>query len=430
MARRFPPPFSHLRLCLFLAACFSAPLPAADKPGEWPQFRGPNGLGVSPAKGTPLTWSQKDNLAWKTALPGPGSSSPIVFGDKIFLTCFTGYNVPNQPAGEQSQLKLHLLCLSRDTGKILWNSSVDPKLPEQATIRDNHGYASGTPACDGERVYVFFGKSGALAFDLDGKQLWRTDVGSGVNGFGSATSPVVYNNLVLINASVESQSLVALDKKTGKEVWRASDVREAWNTPALVPLKDGKTELVVGMPKIVAGFDPATGERLWTCGNDVTWYIVPTVVSQDGVLWSIGGRSGVVAVALRAGGRGDVTRSHRLWTSDVGSNVSSPILHDGHLYFANDALGVACCLDAKTGNTVYKERLERAGQVYSSPILADGKLYYTSRTGRTFVIAASPKFERLAVNDLSDRSTFNASPAVAGNRLLIRSDLYLYCIGR
>jgi outer membrane protein assembly factor BamB len=412
-----------------LLGLLQSALSAQDNAADWKQFRGPGGLGVSTAKGTPTTWGKKDNLLWKTALPGPGTSSPIVVGDKIFLTCFTGYNVPGKGRGQMDQLKLHLVCLGRDKGDIVWKSDIEPKLPEQAAIRDDHGYASSTPVCDGERIYTFFGKSGVVAFDMAGKQLWRADVGSELNGWGSATSPILHGSLVIVNASIESQSLVALDQKSGKEVWRAKGIREAWNTPLLVNLPDGKVELVVGTPGKVLAFDPASGESLWSCDNNITWYIVPSAVAHDGVVWSIGGRSGVAAVAVKAGGRGDVTKTHRLWTSNKGSNVSSPILHEGHLYWMHDNTGVAYCAEAKSGKIVYEERVPGAGQTYASALLADGKLYYVSREGRTLVLAASPKFERLALNDLSDRSIFNASPAVAGSRLLLRSDLFLYCVG-
>lgn len=413
--------------CLFpLILLSGAPLLAHD----WPQFRGPGGLGASTATGVPSTWSQTENIVWKTELPGPGTSSPVILGDKIFLTCYTGYNVPGQGRGEMNQLKLHLLCLDRISGKVLWTTDIAPSLPEQATIRDDHGYASSTPATDGERIYAFFGKTGVFAFDLAGKQLWRTDVGSRVHDWGSAASPVLHKDLVIINASVESESLVALDKKTGKEMWRANGVGEAWNTPLLVPLKNGATELVVGIPRRVLGFDPATGKQLWSCANDITWYIVPSLVAREDTVWCIGGRSGTAAAAMRAGGRGDVTATHQLWTSTKGSNVSSPIIHDGHLYWMSDTLGIAYCADAMTGKIIYEERLQGAGQVYASPLLADGKLFYVTRDGRTFVLAARPQFEKLAVNDLRDRSTFNASPAVFGDRLYLRSDKYLYCIGR
>ena len=177
-------------------------------------------------------------------------------------------------------------------------------------------------------------------------------------------------------------------------------------------------------------FDPDSGEPLWSCKTDIGWYMVPSVVAADGVVYCLGGRSGTAALAVRAGGSGDVTETHRLWTSVKGSNVSSPVYLDGHLYWAHESREIAYCVKAATGEVVYEQRLDRAGQFYASALLADGRLYYVNRDGKTFVLAAKPQFEQLAVNDLSDRSVFNASPAVAGNRLLLRSDKFLYCVGK
>jgi hypothetical protein len=405
-------------------------LSGQQKPVDWPQFRGPGGRGVSEVKGLPVTWSAKENVVWKAELPGPGTSSPIIVGSQVFLTCYSGYNVPLQQRGDMDDLKLHVVCLDRDSGKIHWNTEVVPKLPEQATIREEHGYASSTPVADGERVYAFFGKSGVFAFDLTGKQLWQADVGSGLSGWGSAASPVLHGDLIIVNASVESESLVALDKKTGKEKWRAKGIKESWNTPLIVMSNDGKAELVVAIVGEILAFDPTTGEPLWNCATDIAWYMVPSLVAHDGVVYCIGGRSGG-SLAVRTGGKGDVTKTHRLWTGKKGSNVSSPVFHDGHIYWMHDNLGIAYCAEAKSGAIVYEERVEGGvGQVYASPVLADGKLYYVSRAGRTFVVAASPKYERLAVNDLGDAGTFNASPAVAGSRLYLRSDRFLYCVGQ
>ncbi len=397
--------------------------------GDWSQFRGPGGLGVSPERGLPLTWSATQNVVWKTALPGAGASSPIVVGQRIYLTCYTGYGVPGQPRGDLAQLKRHLLCLNRSDGNLLWSWTAETKLPEESLVRE-HGYAASTPAADSERVYVFFGKSGVFALDHNGRALWQADVGSRSSGWGSAASPVLFGNLLIVNASVESESLVALDKRTGKEVWRAGGIRESWNTPQGVSVAGGKTELVVAIFGKLLGFDPASGERLWSCDTNIGWYMVPSVVARDGIVYSIGGRSGG-ALAVRAGGRGDVTASHRLWTGRKGANVSSPVLHGGHLYWAHENLGIVYCAEAKTGNIVYEERLTPApGQIYASPVLADGRLHYVSRSGRAYIVAAKPVFEQLAYNDLSDGSIFDASPAVSGGQLLLRSNKFLYCIGK
>ena len=396
---------------------------------NWSCFRGPGGMGVSSAKGLPVSWSTTENIAWKTPLPGPGASSPIVFGDRIYVTCHTGYQIPGQRGGSLEDLKRHLIAVRRSDGRILWDKAVDAKLPEQSRIRD-HGYAGSTAAADAERVYVFFGKTGVFAFDHDGKQLWQTDVGSKTHGWGSGASPVLYKDLVFINASVESGALVALDRSTGTEKWRARGFRGSWNTPVLVTAKSGRTELVVAVQGSILAFDPDSGKRLWSCKTNIRWYMVPSIVAEDGVIYAFGGRSGVAALAVRAGGNGEVTDSHRLWTSNKGTNVTSPVVHKGHLYWTHEQKGIAFCAVAATGKIVYEKQLPRCGQVYPSALLADGKLYYLNRRGRTFVLAAKPEFEQLAVNDLSDRSTFNGSFAVAGKRLIVRSDKYLYCIGK
>lgn len=415
-------------LCLGTSLLFFLAGTVSGTDGDWNRFRGPDGMGTSPAKDVPLKWSPTQNIAWKTELPGPGASSPIVQGDRIYLTCYTGYFIPDQPGGSLEQLKRHLIAVRRSDGGILWDKPIPAKLPEENQIRD-HGFAANTPAADDERVYAFFGKSGVFAFDHEGKQLWQADVGLKTHGWGTSASPVLHKDLVFINASVESESLVALDRRTSRERWRANGIREAWNTPVVVTAGSGRQELVVATQGNVLAFDPETGKPLWSCKTDIGWYMVPSVVAADGIVYCLGGRSGITVLAVRAGGNGDVTATHRLWTSTRGSNVSSPIYIDGHLYWMHEQRGVAYCAKADTGEVVYEQRLDRAGQVYSSPVLANGRLYYLTRDGRTFVLAAKPRFDQLAVNELRDRSTFNGSPAVDGNRLLIRSDKYLYAIG-
>lgn len=403
----------------------SAGSSASDK--GWPQFRGPSGLATSPDKGLPTTWDAEKNVVWKAELPGPGTSSPVIRGQRIYLTCYSGYNEPGGPGGSQENLRHHLVALSPN-GKIAWTKMTEPKLPEQERIREGHGYASSTPAVDDQRIYVFYGKTGVLAFDLEGKQLWQASVGEKLHGWGSATSPILYKDLVIVNASVESDSLVALNAKTGKEAWRARGITDSWNTPILVANARGQTELVVAIMGKILGFEPATGKPLWSCDTDIGWYMAPSMVAHKEVVYSLGGRPGG-SLAVRVGGKGDVTDSHRLWTSNKGSNVSSPIYHDGHLYWAHDNLEIAFCAEASTGNVVYEERLPRGGQVYASAVLADGKIYYLSRDGRTHVLAARPKFELLATNSLGERGVFDACPAVANGRIYLRSPKYLYCIG-
>ena len=396
---------------------------------DWSQFRGPDGLANS-AVSLPLTWSVTENIIWKKELPGPGTSSPIIVGERIFLTCYTGYGPGIPGENSQSKLQLHLLCISKNGNQILWNKAISPELPEQERIREDHGYASSTPVADQEGVYVFFGKTGVIAFNNDGIERWRTRVGSNINGWGSAASPILYKNLVIVNASVESGCLIGLEKATGKEKWRATGIKEAWNTPHIVSVSGGKKELIVPIIGKVLAFNPDNGQQLWHCDTGIAWYMCPSVVSHDGIVYVIGGRSGG-SLAIKAGGTGNVTSSHIVWRLPKGSNVSSPVYHADHLYFAHENLGMVYCINAKTGQIVYEERLNpNSGMIYPSPIIAGDKLYYISRSGNAFVLPAKPQFQVLAHNNLRDGSPFNASPAVSGNQLLLRSNKYLYCIGK
>lgn len=407
-------------------------LPASFAWGaDWPQFRGPGGLARSLEAGLPVSWSDDENIIWTTELPGYGASSPITLGDRVYLTCYTGYGLGVESPGTMDELARYVLCLEAADGQVVWSRPVETLLPEEPYqgFQSLHGYASSTPATDGERLYVFFGKSGLFAFDLEGRQLWRADVGSRIHNWGSGTSPVLFRDLVIVNASVESGSLVAVDKRTGREAWRAGGMDASWNTPLLVDVPGGETELVVSVRGRLLGFDPATGDELWSCAS-IDDYVCPSVVAHEGIVYAIGGRS-KPGLAVRAGGRGDVT-SQRLWQTSKGSNVSSPVYHEGYLYWANESGGTVYSVNAETGELVYQQRLEpRPDLIYASPIVADGKLYYVSRDRGTYVLAARPEFEQLGHNRLeSDTSIFNGSPAVAPGRLLLRSDRFLYAIGR
>lgn len=416
-------------LSLVAVGCAGFTLSASA--ADWLQFRGPGGLGVAPEQNLPTSWSSTENLIWKIALPGPGASSPIVVGDKVFLTCYSGYGVPGPKQEDLKDLKRHLLCVERATGKLRWTRDLAAPLPEPPyeSYQALHGYASSTPASDGERVYVFFGKAGVFAFSLEGEPLWQASVGDRTHGWGSGTSPVLHNDLVIVNAAVESGALVALNKKDGKVRWTAKGIRQSWNTPLLVEAA-GRHELVVSIQGRLRAFAPQTGEELWN-SEGIDDYVCPSVVAHKGIVYAIGGRSNT-AVAVRAGGKGDVSKTHVLWRTSRGSNVSSLVYHDGYLYWTHDSRGIAYCVDAQNGKIVYEERLSPApDRIYASPVLADGKLYYVSRSKGTFVLEAKPKFKLLAHNVFQDdASVFNASPAVSDGQLFLRSDRQLYCIGR
>ncbi|HUY34492.1 MAG TPA: PQQ-binding-like beta-propeller repeat protein [Pirellulales bacterium] len=406
------------------------------RPDEgWPRFRGPNGSATSDERGLPLTWSDDQNIVWKTDLPGPGASSPITTGDRVFVTCYSGYGVEGEKAAKQDDLLRHLVCIDRATGKIVWNQSLKAKLPEDLADRHlmDHGYASSTPATDGERVYVFFGKSGVFAFDLGGRRLWRADLDDfpGYMRVGSGASLVVYGELVIVNASVESSALVALDRRTGGEVWKTatlSPTTSSWSTPILVELADGKQELVTAVPREIWGLNPDTGKLLWYARSLPEGAQCTSLVAGGDVVYVVSG-SGHAALAVRAGGHGDVTKTHVVWKANLGAYVPSPVVHDGYLYWVSDR-GIACCVKAESGDVVYKERVPGAKDFYASVLLADARLYALSRTQGMFVLAAGPKFQPLAHNELaSDGTQFNGSPAVSRGQLLLRSNRSLYCIG-
>lgn len=421
----FPP--SACRWSLLVLAVSLPLLGGAD----WTRFRGPGGSGIAEDTGVPTEWSSDKNIAWKTAMPGFGASSPITLGDQIFVACYSGYGLDEDEPGDMADLKHHLLCVNRADGKILWEKVTPGLATDQEYVRfmPLHGYASASPVTDGKAVYAFFGCAGVYAYDLSGKSLWHASVGEGIHGWGSGTSPILTDDAVIINASVESGSIVALDKATGEQKWKFEGIKESWSTPLVVKLPGGGQELVVSMHSKILGLDPATGEQLWECAG-VPDYVVPAVIADDqGVVYVTGGRK-PTTVAIRTGGRGDVSETHVVWHLKETGKVPTPLLYDGHLYWVSN-MGFATCVDAKTGEMVYKERLEGVGRVYASLVLADEKLYAVSRENGAVVLAASPRFRELGRNELADdTSVFNATPVVSNGQLLLRSDKFLYCVGK
>jgi outer membrane protein assembly factor BamB len=423
-----------LRCSAYLAILL---IPGIARSADWPRFRGPNGAAVSDDRETPIKWSASKNIIWRTQLPGPGTSSPITTGGKVFVTCYTGFGVDPANPGDLNQLKRVLVCLDEMTGKILWQREMKGVANEDrfAGFLMSHGYASSTPVTDGERVYVLFGKAGVVAFDLAGNQLWQKSVGTGsaMMGWGSAASPIVYKNLLIVNAAAESTAIYAFDGKSGKEIWKspAESLSGCWGTPLLVDVPGGKTELAISVPGEVWGFDPDNGKFLWFCEAIPTQAICTSLVARDGIVYEVvGGPGGGGAAAVRAGGRDDVTKTHVLWSNTKNSSyITSPVLIDDYLYWVNDQ-GIANCVDRTTGKQVYQKRLPGAGQLYASVMAAGDKIYAVTREKGTFVLAAKPEFEQLAQNQLDDDAGIcNAGPAVSHGRLLLRSNKYLYCIG-
>jgi len=411
--------FVAVLLAVFACRVISSSLFAAD----WPAFRGPNGDGISSDQKIPTQWSDEQNLKWKLKMPGKGFSSPIIVGDYVFVTCYSGAD------GALSALKRHLLCVQRYKGNLVWSKTVTSAVTEvrRVSFGTNHGYASHTPVSDGESIYVLFGNSGMLAFNMKGQQLWQQNVGKeSASMFGSGASPILYKDRIIVTAAAESESVRALDKKTGKEIWKteASTLSRCYCTPKIVKNEQSEDELVFSVPNEVWSLNPDNGKLKWFAETRVDLNAVPSAVTEDGIIYVIGGRSGGRA-AIRTGGKNDVTTSEVLWSMNGGSYVASPVLHQGHLYWLDDR-GIAHCVDAKTGEEVSRKRT--GGQFYASAVLIHNKLYAVSRFDGTYVLEATPELNQVANNKLSDESDFSGSPAVSDGQLILRSDNYLYCI--
>lgn len=425
-----------LRLMLFCAvtlcgwACW---LQSCLEAQEWARFRGLNGSGLSSAEGLPVRWSESENLAWKLELAGEGSSSPVVWEDKIFVTC------SEAGAAGRGFPRRRLLCVDALKGSLLWSiEAPEPTRedPAQGYLME-HGYASNSAATDGRAVYAFFGKSGVVACDMDGRMLWQVNAGSESSNrqWGSAASVTLFEDLVIINAAEEGRAVLALHRDDGRVVWKAeaAALELAYGTPAQLKYDDGRTELILAVPGEVWGLNARTGKLAWFAETQLTGNVCPSPLIVGSEVFVFGGFRSSGSYCLRSGGRGDVSKSCVKWQTRSSSYVATPVHFQGRLYWADDQ-GLAWCLNAETGETIYRERIPglRTGgrPIYASPIVAGGRIYIPTRRDGTLVISAEDRFEVLSMNRIAgDESDFNATPAVHGNRLILRSNRALYAVG-
>jgi len=420
---------------------------------NWPQWRGPSASGVSAETGLPTKWSNTDGIAWKAAIRGLGVSSPIVWGERVFVTSQIGSAGSRQgprlaqgadaPTGAERSLggalatasadgvTFLVTAFSRSTGDKLWESPIKAEgtLP---SVHDKHNLASSSPVTDGERVYAWFGSGQLVALDMNGKTIWSKHLGVDYGPFeinwGHASSPTVHNGaLFLICYHDRASYLLSLDARTGAVRWKTDQASgvTSYSTPIVVDSGTGASEVIVNSSAGIAGHSAATGEVLWRF-DEANRFPVPMPTVHDGIIYTSRGYRSSPFMAIRPGGKGDITNTHVVWrVASGGPYISSIIHYDGLIYMVGD-VGVLTVTDAKTGARVHQERI---GGVYSaSPVAADGKVYLSSEDGETIVIAAGRTPTVLARNRIDARQL--ASPAISGGRLFIRSDDMLYAIGK
>ncbi len=438
---------------------YTAHAAASSTDQNWPQWRGPLATGVAPAAAPPLVWSETSNIKWKVKIRGNGSATPIIWGDRVFIQTAvpTGKkahkpdsapaadgsadaNAPQQRRGGGSSMggptpdeayQFMLICLDRQTGKTLWQKVPREEIPHEGYRPGEGSFASTSPITDGQHVYACFGSRGLHCYDMEGNLKWEKDLGKMKikMAFGEGSTPVLSGDVIVVNWDHEDGSfIVALDKNSGRELWRqAREEKTSWATPLVVEF-EGKPQVVTDASSKIRSYDLATGKLLWECGG-LTANVIPSPVAGDGMVYSMSGFRSNALLAIRLGRTGDLTGSDAIaWSHNRSTPyVPSPLLYDDKLYFFANNNGMISCLDSKTGNTLIDaERLEDLKNVYASPAGAGGRVYLVGRNGVTLVIKESDKLEVLATNRLDE--SFDASPAIAGKELFLRGREYLYCI--
>lgn len=434
------------RITLALLAISS--LTTAGSAANWPQWRGPDGSGISTEKNLPAAWTPTTNIKWKAAIPGRGHSSPIVWGNRVFVTtAVEGEAVPGAKAakhmlgdkefvhpdsiGADRKHQFKVIALNRESGKVVWEVTAWEGTPYDNRHRKS-SYAASTPATDGKMVYAFFGTEGLYAYDFNGKLAWKAQLGNMANlGMGTGTSPILFENLVIVQCDEdngEGSFIVALDKKTGKEAWRTPrKIQISWSTPLLVK-SSTRSELITSGTETVISYDPATGKELWR-HKGLESNAIPSPVANSEMVYLVAGFPAKIAMAIKLGSSGDLTGTPNVpWKYAKGTAyVPSPILYGDYLYLTTDR-GILTCIDAKTGEVKYEGgRIPIPATFTASPVAFEGKILMTSEDGDTFIVKAGPKHEVLATNSVGE--PVYASPAIADGRIFIRGEKNLYCIG-
>ena len=433
-------------LSAYLVLLLSQPSVFGDSFADnWHQWRGPDATGVSLNANPPVEWSEDKNIKWKVEIDGKGTSTPIIWGQKVFvLTAInTGVKDPSIPDPKDqpktnffdikrpnAQHAFVVVCLDRSTGKELWRQTATTILPHEGAHNDND-FASASPTTDGERLFCWFGSAGLFCYDLDGTKQWERDLGKAKVGssLGEGCSPVIHGGKLVIVRDHSGQSTIEiLDAKTGTTLWkRERDEDNAWATPRVIE-HNGKTQVITAASGFVRSYDIDSGEVIWQCSG-LTGNVTPCPVIDGDYVICMSGYQGYAAMAIPLTETGDISGSEKiLWKKDRGTPyVPSPLLYDGLLYFSQSNQAILSCLDSKTGDVAFgPKRIGQLSNIYASPVGASGRVYISGRNGKTLVLERSSQFKVLATNELKER--FDASPALAGSQLFLRGAEYLYCI--
>jgi len=418
---------SSLALC-GIAVSIRVSAQSRDALAFWPQWRGPLQTGEAPLGDPPVRWDERSHILWKATIPGRGHATPVVWGGRIFVQ--TAIPVGGG-SGSEGAYQFDILCLNRADGKMLWRRTARTEAPHEGRHEDG-SWASGSPLTDGELVFAWFGSRGLYCYDMRGTLRWEKDFGDMHirYGWGEGNSPALNGSWLIVQWDHEGNSfLAALDKRTGRELWRADrNEGTSWATPLVVE-HEGIAQVVASAIQSVRSYDLETGALLWET-RGMTANPIPSPVAGGGIVYLMGGyrESILQAISLRAV-RGDAARSRAiLWEHNQDTPyVPSPLLYGGALYFLRSNQNILTCLDARTGAPFYtRQRLDGIEGVYASPVAARGRVYIVGRNGTTLVLRHGPKYEVLAANALSDR--FDASPAIVAKELYLRGHRSLYCV--
>ncbi|MBD3675743.1 MAG: PQQ-like beta-propeller repeat protein [Planctomycetaceae bacterium] len=407
---------------------------------DWPHWRGPNRDGTAPHANPPLEWSASKNVKWKVNIPGEGSATPIVWGNRVFTTsAIPTDKLPENPVEPHPEDRtippkniydFTVFCFDADTGQQLWKQVACSKQPPSGRHKTNT-FAAGSPTTDGQRLYVSFGSLGVYCYDLEGNFIWKRDLGTmrTRRGWGEASTPLLQGDSLIVPWDQEDQSKVfVLDAATGKTRWeKKRDEPTGWATPAAVEF-NGRTQLILNGTNRVRSYDLKTGELIWQAGG-MTVNAIPTPIIHNNVAYVMSGYTGSMALAIPLSAEGDITDSDTILWKHTRSTpyVPSPIIVDDQIYFTASNTSVLTSLDLQTGKPIFgPERIGELGNVYASPVATDDRLYLTGRDGTTVVIEPGKELKILAVNHLGE--PVDASPAIVGDRLYLRSASSLFCI--